>query len=633
MRVPVSWLRELCDPGWDPERLAERLAMTGTEVERVTRIGPRSSEGFVVGSVLEVSPHPDADRLSVCEVATGGEQARTIVCGAPNVAAGQTVAVALPGAVLPDGTELGRAKLRGVVSDGMICSEAELELGDEHDGIMVLASGGAELAAPGAPLGELLALGDAVLELEVTPNRVDCLGVIGVGRELHAISGAPLAPPAWEQPEVEATGEGRVEEVASVRVEVPELCPRFTARAFTDVRVGPSPQWLRRRLAAAGQRPINNVVDITNYVMLLSAQPLHAFDLDRVPGGEVIVRRAAEGERMRTLDDVEHELDSETVVVADRERPSGIAGIMGGQASEVSEGTTRVLLEAATWNGVNILRSSSRLGLRSEASTRFEKQLHPELAIRAQRIAARLIVELCDARLVPGTIDVLADPVEPRRLALRPPRTDSLLGQATPAAEQAGRLERLGFGVAEHVGELEVTVPYERHFDVTREVDLIEEVARIGGLEELPATLPRGALAGGLSREQRLRRRAEDALRGQGIDEVKTWSFARADADERLGLDSDREPGPVVISNPLSEEGRAMRTSLLGGMVDVARLNVSRRIGRIAIFESGRVYLRSGEASVPGSPSAGDFAGLDPAPALEPHRLAVLLVGQAPSDW
>ncbi len=422
MRVPFSWLREYCDPGLSVEELGALLALRTTEVERISAVGPPSPEGFVVGRVVSVEPHPRADRLRVCEVETGGAR-RTIVCGAPNVAAGQTVPVALPGAVLPGGRELGRVELRGITSDGMILSEAELEMGEDADGIAVLsapdgdgAAGGeraaGDVGVPGRPLAEVLPLAEHVLELEVSSNRVDCLGVYGVAREVHAFTGAPLANAPWEN-DAEAAGDGAASDYASITVDAPELCPRFTARVFTEVTVGPSPLWLKARLLAAGQRPINNVVDVTNFVMLLTAQPLHAFDLDQVPGGELIVRTAAEGETMTTLDGVERRFDAETVVVCDRDGPSGIAGIMGGEASEVSESTTRVLLEAATWNGVNILRTSRNLGLRSEASNRFEKQLHPELALRAQRVASRLLVELCGAKLVPGTIDVLSE--APRR--------------------------------------------------------------------------------------------------------------------------------------------------------------------------------------------------------------------------
>ena len=636
MRVPLSWLREYCDPGVAPEELADRLVMTGTEVERLAVAGPPKADGFVVGKVLSAEQHPDADRLRVCQV-DDGEGERTIVCGAPNVAAGQTVAVALPGARMPGGEKLRKARLRGVASEGMILAADELEIGDDHAGTLVLDD---NLAA-GTPLAEVIPLAEPVLEIEVTPNRVDCFGVHGVAREVHAISGAPLAPDPWAE-DAPAAGEGEASDYASVAVDVPELCPRFTARVFTDVTVGPSPLWLQARLAAAGQRPINNVVDITNYVMLLTAQPLHAFDLDKVPNGALYVRTAAAGEKMTTLDGVERELDEETVLVCDRDGPTGIAGIMGGQVSEVSAGTTRVLLEVANWNGTNILRTSRQLGLRSEASSRFEKQLHPALCLRAQAVASKLIVELCGAKLVPGTIDVAADIPEPRQLRLRGARVSGLLGMEIPQADQSAYLERLGFGVAADGSDLEVTVPPDRHYDVTREVDLIEEVARVHGIDEhLPTTLPATAgRVGGLNREQLLRRRAEDGLRDLGFDQIVGWSFTDPGEPARLriGLDDIRSSA-VLLSNPLSEEQSAMRTMVLGSLLDVASRNLSRGAERVALFEAGSVYLMEAppeptagedpEKPAVGevNPLAGVFPGERPAPAAEPFRIAALAVG------
>ncbi|HEX4463642.1 MAG TPA: phenylalanine--tRNA ligase subunit beta [Solirubrobacterales bacterium] len=633
MKVPYSWLREYCDPGVEPGQLAERLAMTGTEVERVGTVGPPAADGFVVGKVLSAEPHPNADRLRVCTVDTGDGE-RTIVCGAPNVAAGQTVPVALPGATLPGGHKIGKAKLRGVESMGMICASSELELGEGPPGIMVLEDDG---LAAGRPLAEVLPIAEPVLELEVTPNRVDCFGVYGVAREVHAISAAPLAAEPWAD-DATAAGEGEVSDYASVAVEVPDLCPRFTARVFTDVTIGPSPAWLQARLAAAGQRAINNVVDITNYVMLLTAQPLHAFDLDKVPGGALTVRTATAGEKMTTLDDVERSLDAETVLVCDRNGPSGIAGIMGGQVSEVSEQTTRVLLEVANWSETNILRSSRMLSLRSEASSRFEKQLHPELCMRAQRIASRLMIDLCGAKLVPGTIDVAAEIPAPRRLTLRAQRVEGLLGMAIAQADQVAYLERLGFGVEVSGGDLEVTVPPDRHGDVSREVDLIEEVGRIHGLDEhLPSTLPAVAgRVGGLSREQRLRRRVEDAMRDLGFDEVVGWSFTDPGQPGRLRIPAeDERAGGIVLANPLSEDQSVMRTTVLGSLLDVAQRNLARGVDAVALFESGRVYLPDSASpqkpALEGQPGpdvlAGDFPGERPAPDREPHRIGCLAVG------
>jgi phenylalanyl-tRNA synthetase beta chain len=650
MRVPYPWLREYCDPGVEAGELAERLAMTGTEVERVGTVGPSSADGFVVGRVLSAEPHPNADRLRVCTVDTGDGE-RTIVCGAPNVAAGQTVPVALPGATLPGGHKIGKAKLRGVESAGMICAAAELGVGESPEGILVLDKDGSGAPyaiyrdikrtgslAPGTSLAEVLPIAEAVLELEVTPNRVDCFGVYGVAREVHAISGAPLAPEPWAEDAL-AEGAGSVEDYASVAVEVPDLCPRFTGRVFTDVTIAPSPAWLQARLAAAGQRPINNVVDITNYVMLLTAQPLHAFDLGKVPAGALTIRTASDGEKMKTLDDVERTFDAETVLVCDRNGPSGIAGIMGGQVSEVSEQTTSVLLEVATWNGTNILRSSRLLSLRSEASARFEKQLHPELCLRAQRIASKLMVELCGAKLVPGTIDVAAEVPEPRKLTLRGARVEGLLGMPISQADQVAYLERLGFGVETAGADLEVTIPPDRHYDVTREVDLIEEVGRVHGLDEhLPSTLPAVAgRVGGLSREQRLRRRAEDTMRDLGFDEVVGWSFTDPGEPSRLRIPADdpRADG-VVLSNPLSEDQSVMRRNLLGSLLDIAQRNLARDADAIALFESGRVYLTdpagppkpaSGTGSRGLDVLAGRFPGERPAPDREPHRIGCLAVG------
>ena len=643
MRAPYSWLTSYCDPGLRPEELADRLAMRTTEVERIDHVGAPSAEGFVVGRVVSAEKHPNADRLSVCDVDTG-DGSRTIVCGAPNVAAGQLVPVALPGAVLPGGQKLGQAKLRGVVSDGMILSETELGLGDDADGIIVLSASSAprpgadrsaERWAPGTPLADILPVSESVLELEVNSNRVDCFGVYGVAREVHAFTGAPLVAPPWEG-DAEATGEGEISDYASVGVEVPELCPRFTARGFTDVTVGPSPLWLKARLLAAGQRPINNVVDITNYVMLMTAQPLHAFDLDQVPDGQLIVRTASDGEKMTTLDGVERTFDSQTVLVCDRSGPSGIAGIMGGEVSEVSDSTDRVLLEVATWNGVNILRTSRHLGLRSDASNRFEKQLHPELAIRAQRIASQLMVDVCGARLVPGTIDVAAEPPPPRRPRLRSGRAEALLGMRIEPDECVTYLERLGFGVERSDGDIVAEVPPHRYWDVSREADLVEEVGRIHGYDEhLPSTLPQAAAHGGrLTREQALRRRAEDVMRDLGFDGIVSLTLADPGLPSRLRLAADDVRGaPIRVSNPLSLDHAELRTTLLGSLLDAARYNLARGADRVALSETGRAYLARGESPV-GGVLGGAFAGDRPPPAFEPQCVAALSTGPlAPPSW
>lgn len=626
MRVPLNWLREYCDPPLDVRAIEERLTMTGTKVEAVHHHGVGSTDGFVVGRVLAAEQHPDADRLKVCTVELGEERPATIVCGAPNVAAGQTVAVAKPGATMPDGVELKRAKLRGVVSEGMILAASELEIGAGSEGIVVLdeLTLDAELA-PGTPLADVLPIATDVLELEITPNRPDCLGVFGVARELHAATAgtsatAALAPEPWLD---DAGSDGPVA-AAEVSVLCPELCPRFTARVFEDVTVGPSPLWLQARLLAAGQRPINNVVDVTNYAMLLSGQPLHAFDLDRVAGHRLTVRRALDGEQVQTLDGQTRELDSQTIVIDDADGPTSIAGLMGGARSEVVPETTRVLMEVATWSGPSIHRTSWRLGLRSEASSRFEKGLQPEQCIHAQALAARLMVECCGARVLRGTIDVGEPPPPLQRLRLRERRVQAILGVPVALARQREILKALDFTCDEAPDGLDVTVPALRRDDVTREVDLIEEVARVDGVDRLPATLParRGA-AGMLTHAQRVRRDAEDAMTGRGLYEVVGWSFTEPALLDRLLLGPEDPLRRVVrLENPLSDAQSIMRPTLLGSLLDAARHNAARNGPDVAIFESGTVY-RAADAASDGA------AGAD-----EHHALGVLLTGAlAPRSW
>jgi phenylalanyl-tRNA synthetase beta chain len=618
MKVPVAWLKEYCDPGVDSEAIGHLLSMSGTELERITRVGIPSGDGnasfFRIGKVVEAEQHPNADRLRVCQVQLAGSDVRTIVCGAPNVAAGETVLVALPGAVLANGTKMGVAELRGVRSEGMIISETEVEIGEDAEGIVVLP----DTYEIGEPADAYLNLGDDVLEFEVNPNRADCLAVYGVARELHALTGAPLGADPGEE---DATADGpSVEKCLSVTVDDPDLCPRFSVRVFEDVQIGPSPLWLKARLVAAGQRPINNVVDITNYVMLALGQPMHAYDLDRLAGPALHVRRAREGERLVTLDGAEHVFDNDAVLVCDAQSASGIGGIMGGAASEVSPQTTRVAMEAATWNGGNILETSKKLGVRTEASARFEKQLHPELALRAQRLAARLMIEHCGARMASGTIDVAAPSPDPVQITLRSDRLQGLLGEPIDSEQSAAVLSRLGFGVVSSNGEIAVETPFFRHYDVTREADLIEEVVRIHGLDKLPETLPsRRRAVGGLTHHQRLRRASEDFLRGRGLNEAITYSFISPEWIARLRLpDRDRRGRVLHIANPLSEDQSAMRTTLICGLLETARYNRDRDAGELRLFECGRIFLSNGQEKLP----------------EEQLHLGVLLAGNyEPATW
>jgi phenylalanyl-tRNA synthetase beta chain len=634
MRVGLEWLSEHCDAGLDARELGELLTMTGTKLEAVHHHGVAALEHFVVGKVLEAARHPDADRLTVCQVDVGGGEVRGIVCGAPNVAAGQTVAVAGVGAIMPDGTRLKKAKLRGVASEGMILAEDELAIGTTHDGILVLD----ETLVAGTPLSEALPISTDVLEFEITPNRPDCLGVYGIAREVHATTRAPLGPPPWRE---DPGSTGPVDGV-SVEVEVPDLCPRFTARVFDDVTIAESPPWLKARLMAAGMRPISNVVDITNYVMLLTGQPLHAFDLDRVAGQRLVVRAAREGETIDTLDGQTRTLHAGEIVIDDADGPTSLAGVMGGARSEVAGDTTRVLLEVASWHAPTIQRTSTRLGLRSEASSRFEKGLSTGQTVEAQAVAARLMIDVCGATLVPGMIDVDAGAQQDHQLTLRPERVEQLIGKPVAVEEQARILTTLGFGVTViEDGPLVVDVPHFRATDVTREADLVEEVARIDHLDRLPATLPsrRGA-SGRLTFAQRARRRAEDVLVGRGLHEIVGWSFTEPTVADRLRLPADDPRRAfVALANPMSEDQSHLRTTLLGSLLDAARRNLARGATDLALFESGAIYLDRRPAddaaglTRDGDPIAPVLDGDDGLP-LERHALGALVAGRVvPESW
>ena len=525
---------------------------------------------FLVGRVVEAGKHPNADRLQLCQVDVGDPEPRQIVCGAWNFGAGATVAVALPGAVLPDGRTLERTKLRGSVSDGMILSEQELDLGTEHSGILVLPE-----APPGTPLGDVVPLSDEVLELEVTGNRPDLLSVYGLAREIAALYRLELAPlPATDPP----AGD---EEVV-VEIDDLEGCPRYIGRLFRDVVIAPSPPWLTARIVASGMRPISNVVDITNYVMLAFGSPLHAFDAERLAGGRIAVRRARAGEELVTLDGTRQTLAPSDLVITDALRPVALAAIMGGLESEVGETTTDLLLEAANFEPQGILETSERLGLRTEGSNRWEKGVDPHLAEPAAVLASQLIVELTGARFS-GQVDVHGGLPEPPVTSLRPERTDELIGLDIEPGEQREILGRLGFSVTD---DWAVTVPTWRARDVTREVDLIEEVARIHGLDRVPFTLPkRRATAGRLSQAQRLRRLMEDVLTGCGYSEAYTWSL----------VGRDPRPDARRLPEPLSAEHAILRTTLLEGLVAAAAHNQDEGNEEIALFEIARVYLPTTE--------------------------------------
>jgi len=577
VKIPVSWLRDYVRFDVPLPELADRLAITTCEVERITRRGVADEDGnlglFRVGRVLEAEKHPNADRLQLCRVDVGEGEPRQIVCGAWNFGPGATVAVALPGAVLPDGLKLERAKLRGTVSDGMILSERELELGPDHAGILVLEEG----PEPGTPLADVLPLGDDVIELEVTGNRPDLLAVYGIAREVAALfpGRSELLPMPGEEPA------GGAEEPVEIAIEDPDACPRYVGRLFRDVAVGDSPAWLRARLAAAGLRSISNVVDVTNYVMHALGNPLHAFDFGALRGGRIVVRPARPGEELRTLDGTLRTLDPSVLVIADAERAVALAAIMGGEETEVKPETASVLLEAANFEPAGILRSSERLALRTDGSNRWEKGVDPYLAGPAAVLATQLLVELTGARWT-GAADVHGDLPERPVVRYRPERADALNGLAVPAEDQRGLLERLGFEVT---GDWTVTVPTWRARDVTREADVVEEVSR-AHLDEIPFTLPElHGVFGRLSAAQRLRRTVEDALVGAGFDEAYTSSLVAHDPD----------PNAIRLPEPLSAELAVLRTTLVPSLVGAVRRNLDAGNERIGLFELARVYLPTGD--------------------------------------
>jgi phenylalanyl-tRNA synthetase beta chain len=580
MRVPLSWLREYVRVDLGPGELAERLTTATCEVERVLRIGVADMDGnfdfFRVGRVLEAGRHPNADRLQLCAVDVGEGEPRQIVCGAWNFGAGATVAVALPGAVLPDGTRLEQAKLRGAVSDGMILSERELELGPDHGGILVLPE-----AEPGTPLVDVLPLSDVVLVVETTPNRPDLLSVYGLAREVTALTGAELAPPPGRDP--------KRQDDEQVQIEIQDLegCPRYIGRLFREVSVGLSPLWLRARLHASDMRPISNVVDVTNYVMHALGNPLHAFDFETLGRGQVVVRRARAGEELRTLDGQLRRLEERDLVIADADRAVALAGIMGGADTEVGGQTTTVLLEAANFEPIGILRTSECLGLRTQGSNRWEKGVDPYLAEQAARYATELLVELAGGRWT-GEAEARSDlPARPV-IQLRPERTDAVLGLETASHEQRRLLERLGFVVGE---DWTVTVPTWRARDVTREIDLVEEVARFR-LDEVPFTLPRrSVMFGRLTTEQRLRRLVEEVLVGCGLSEAYTPSLTAEDPD----------PAALRVPVPLSAEYSVLRTTLIPSLLQAVRRNVDAGNEDVGLFEVARVYL-PGPGPLPDEP-------------------------------
>ena len=576
MRVPLSWLREYVTVDATASEIADRLAISALdEVERIRDVGVLDLNGnlsrFLVGRVLEVQPHPNADRLRVCQVDVGEGDARQIVCGAWNFEAGATVAVALPGAYLPIlDSPLDEVELRGQSSRGMILAEDEIGLGDDHAGIIVLPDG----PEPGTPLADVLPIRDQVLDVTPTPNRVDLLSVVGLAREVAALLGGELHVPNPDDPAIVDSEE------VDVTVEDFAGCPRYVGRVFRDVAIGPSPQWLRSRLFLAEMRSISNVVDVTNYVMHVWGSPLHAFDRTRLAGGRIVVRRAQRGEELRTLDGTLRQLTPDDLMITDGEHSVALAAIMGGAESEVTDQTSEVLLEAANFEPLGILRSSERLAVRTAGSNRWEKGVDPHLAEPAAVLASRMMVDLAGARMT-GHVDVHSGLPDRPVVRLRTDRANRLIGLDVAPDEQRSILEGFQFDVSP---EWDVTVPTWRARDVTREVDVIEEVAR-AVLDRVPHTMPlRRHVRGRLSKEQRLRRLVEDVLVGAGLSEAYTWSLAASDPD----------PNAIRLPDPMTSDQAILRTTLVPGLIEAARTGLDAGADDITLFEIARVYLPSG---------------------------------------
>ena len=584
MRISLEWLADYIDLDMEdpklPERLENGLLLAGLEVEALER--PEASfEGLVVAEVLSVDPHPNADRLKVCRVADGAGE-RSVVCGAPNVAAGERVVLATPGVRMPGGMKVEVAKIRGERSEGMICSERELGLGTDHSGIMVLN----EEQEIGADAAELLGLNDVIFDISITPNRADCLSVLGVAREAAALLGTSLSAPEISVEENESV---TAASVCAVEIRDPDKCPRYAARIIQGVEIGSSPGWMARRLRAAGMRPINNVVDVTNYVMLSLGQPLHAFDLHRLAEHKIIVRRWAESDGpFTTLDGQQRQMDDEDLMICDGDKPVAIGGVMGGLYSEVSDDTRDILLESAYFTPQTIRRTRRRLGMSTEASYRFERGVDPSGTVRAADLAAELIRQTAGGAVAQGAVDAHPAPVAPKQVPIRVARASSLLGVSLDAPRVRVSLESLGLLVSEKEdGVFSVEVPTFRP-DIEREIDLIEEVGRRVGYENIPATLPAsGNPAARPTRTRSLELQARRVIVAGGFSEALNYSFVSREALGSMGWSDEQM---VALRNPLSGEMDVLRTTLLAGLLANVAHNLSRGVGEIRLFELGRTF-------------------------------------------
>ncbi|MGH2826955.1 MAG: phenylalanine--tRNA ligase subunit beta [Actinomycetota bacterium] len=582
MKVTLNWLKEFVDIEVDTPKLVEMLDLSGTKVESVNRPGEGLS-GVIVAEVLNIDKHPNADTLWLVDVRTDAGEQR-IVCGVRNFAVGDRVPLARVGAQLP-GMTITERKIRGETSQGMLCSGAELGVSRDHSGILVLPPD-AEL---GADIVPTLQLDDTIFELEITLNRPDCMSVLGVAREVAALTDQGL-----RRPKVKLEAASDVSSSVTVRIDDPQGCPRYLARYIEGVKIGPSPQWMATRLLACGVRPISNVVDATNYVLLELGHPLHAFDRADIAGDTILVRRARNGERFTTLDGVERELHPDDLMIADSKGAVAIAGVMGGEDSEVSEETTDVILESAYFDPESIAFTARRQGLRTEASSRFERGMDVEMVPFAAERAAQLMAELAGGRVSATVADQYPTRIERHKVRLRPARTNRVLGIEITPAEQAQRLRSVELVVDDAAGGLEVVVPTFRP-DITREIDLVEEVGRLHGFHELPSTLPKGA-TGGLESLQRAERRLREVLVGFGVYEAVTPSLISPADVDALALDPGNPARRMVRTwNPMVADESAMRTTLLPSLLKAVARNRAQRAEGVALFEVARIYEPTGD--------------------------------------
>ncbi len=578
MLYSINWLKEYVDIEISPEELSERLTMAGLEVEECRKAEP-SVKGVVTAEILKIEKHPNADRLTLCKVrSTGGEY--SIVCGARNMKEGDKVALALPGARLPSGIAINKAKIRGIISEGMMCSEEELGLAQKSKGIMIL--------PPDTPVGldvaELLGLDDYVIDVAITPNRGDCLSIMGLAREIGAVTGSPFREISISVKE----GAKDVGDYITVDLREPALCRRYTARVVEGVKVSDSPVWLKRRLELCGIRPINNVVDATNYVMLEMGQPLHAFDLEKLKGRTLVIRRAEKGETIKTIDGKERTLDEEMLLIADSEGPQAVAGVMGGEHSEVTEKTTTIVLESAWFEPSSVRKTSKKLSLSTDSSYRFERGVDIEAVGKALDRVAALVAELTGGKVAKGSIDIYPEKFTPCTISLKPERVERSIGIEVKKEEIAEILRALSMRVEEKEGCLEVTPPSFRQ-DIKCEADLIEEVARLKGYDAIPLAMPVSTIKTRRpSPSFATRRKIASILTGQGFTEVINYSFISRQCFELCG---DKDRAGVFIMNPLTEEQVVMRDMLLPSLIQNVQTNLTHKSSDLRLFECRAVFI------------------------------------------